>query len=114
MDFKIEIASLIAEKAGITVEECATYIEIPPKKEMGDFAFPCFKLARVMRKAPPMIANELKETLVLPEFIKETRVEGGYLNFFIDTEKRAASVLKQADALGEMYGSSEMGKGKTV
>ena len=54
MDFKVEIASLIAEKAGISQEECASFIEIPPKKEMGDFAFPCFKLARVMRKAPPI------------------------------------------------------------
>ncbi len=114
MDFKVEIASLIAEKAGIPKEECASYIEIPPKKEMGDFAFPCFKLARVMRKAPPMIANELKDTLVLPEFIKEARVEGGYLNFFIDTEKRAESVLKSAFAQGENYGASQMGRGKTV
>ncbi|MBR6766078.1 MAG: arginine--tRNA ligase [Clostridia bacterium] len=114
MDFKAEIASLIAEKAGITVEECTGYIEIPPKKELGDFAFPCFKLARVMRKAPPVIANELKETLTLPSFIKEVRVEGGYLNFFVDTGNRAEAVLKAADAMGEKYGASDMGKGKTV
>lgn len=114
MDFKIEIAALIAEKVGISKEECAEYIEIPPKKEMGDLAFPCFKLARVMRKAPPVIAKELKETLVLPEFIKEARVEGGYLNFFLDTEKRAKAVLTAAFNEGENYGSSKKGNGKTV
>lgn len=114
MDFKIEIAALIAEKAGISDKECAEYIEIPPKKEMGDLAFPCFKLARVMHKAPPVIANELKETLKLPEFVKEIRVEGGYLNFFLDTEKRAKAVLTAAFNEGENYGSSKIGNGKTV
>ena len=114
MDFKFEIAALIAEKAGISQEECAGYIEVPPKKEMGDFAFPCFKLARVMRKAPPVIAKELQETLVLPDFIKEARVEGGYLNFFLDLSKRAGSVLSAIDDLGEKYGASTLGNGKTV
>ena len=114
MDFKLEIASIIAEKAGISKEECASYIEVPPKKEMGDLAFPCFKLARVMRKAPPMIANELKDTLSMPSFVKEVKVEGGYLNFFLDTKKRAESVLKAAFNEGENYGSSDIGKDKTV
>ncbi|MBE7092768.1 MAG: arginine--tRNA ligase [Clostridiales bacterium] len=114
MDFKLEIASLIAEKAGISKEECASFIEVPPKKEMGDLAFPCFKLARVMRKAPPVIAQELKDTLVLPAFIKQAQVEGGYLNFFLDTKKRAESVLKSAYEKGENYGASEIGKDKTV
>lgn len=114
MDFKLEIASLIAEKAGISKEECASFIEVPPKKEMGDLAFPCFKLARVMRKAPPVIANELKDTLLMPSFVKEVKVEGGYLNFFLDTKKRAETVLKSAYEQGESYGASEIGKDKTV
>ncbi len=114
MDFKLEISALIAEKAGITKEECASFIEVPPKKEMGDLAFPCFKLARVMRKAPPVIAQELKDTLSMPSFVKEVKVEGGYLNFFLDTEKRAETVLKLAYEQGENYGSSDIGKDKTV
>lgn len=114
MDFKSIIASLIAEQAGISAEECASYTEIPPKKEMGDLAFPCFKLAKVMRKAPPEIAKQLKENIVLPDFVKECAVMGGYLNFFIDPEKRAESVLKEIDRLGEKYGSSDEGNGKTV
>ena len=82
MSFKDTVAEIIAEKAGISAGECASFLETPPQKEMGDLAFPCFKLARVMRKAPPAIAAELKESIVLPDFVKECRVEGGYLNYF--------------------------------
>ena len=114
MSFKDTVAEIIAEKAGIPAEECASFLETPPQKEMGDLAFPCFKLARVMRKAPPAIAAELKESIVLPDFIKECRVEGGYLNFFFSPEKRAESVLTEINEKGESYGSSDEGAGKTI
>jgi len=114
MNFKTELAEIIAKNAGISAEECENYMEIPPQKEMGDIAFPCFKLARVMRKAPPAIAQELKATLTLPEFVSECRVLGGYLNFFIDTSKRAYTVLNEIDKKGEGYGSENIGEGKTV
>ncbi len=114
MDFKKELAGLIAQNAGITPEECMEYMEIPPQKEMGDFAFPCFKLAKILRKAPPVIAGELKETLSLPAFVSDCRVQGGYLNFFIDPARRAEAVLREIDAAGEAYGASDAGRGKTV
>ncbi len=114
MNFKEILAEKIAAQAGIEKEECASYIEIPPQKEMGDFAFPCFKLAKVMRKAPPMIAQQLKETVEMPEFVKECKVMGGYLNFFIDPCSRAKTVLKEIDSLGEKYGSDTLGNGKTI
>ncbi len=114
MDYKAVLAQIIADKAGISADECASYIEIPPKKEMGDFAFPCFKLARVLRKAPPVIANELKDSLEFPDFVRNVQVEGGYLNFFISSGKRAQNVLTKIDQEGVLYGSSQMGKGKTV
>lgn len=63
MDFKIEIAKLLAAAAEISVEDAAAAVEIPAKKEMGDFAYPCFRLAKVFRKAPPMIAAELIEKI---------------------------------------------------
>ena len=66
MDFKIEIAKLLAAAAEISVEDAAAAVEIPAKKEMGDFAYPCFRLAKVFRKAPPMIANELIEKIEKP------------------------------------------------
>lgn len=114
MDFKKLIADALEEKAGIPSKELQEMIEIPPKKEMGDFAFPCFKLARVLRKAPPMIASELKDTVTMPDFVKQVQVEGGYLNFFISPEKRAAAVLTEINEAGEKYGASSLGDGKTV
>ncbi len=114
MSFKNVIAQEIAKRAGIDVAECESYIEIPPQKEMGDFAFPCFKLAKVMRKAPPAIAQELLENIDIPEFVKNAEVKGGYLNFFIDPTKRAEAVLNEILEKGEKYGASDEGQGKNI
>ena len=56
---KTKIASLIASVVNIDAAEIAGYIEVPPKPEMGDFAFPCFRLAKALRKAPPAIAADI-------------------------------------------------------
>ena len=61
IDFKEEIAKKIAEVVQLDKNELMQYIEIPPNAELGDYAFPCFKLAKTLRKAPPMIATEIKE-----------------------------------------------------
>ena len=63
IDFKKIIGEKIAKAAEIDSNEVTSYIEIPPNTDLGDFAFPCFKLAKVMRKAPPAIAAELKEKI---------------------------------------------------
>ena len=64
MDFAAELAKLLAAaEAALTAEEYQALFETPPEREMGDYALPCFKLARTMRKAPPMIASALKEAL---------------------------------------------------
>ena len=58
-----DIKKLISESQkseieDLTLEEIAALIEVPPNKEMGDYAFPCFKLAKVFRKAPNSIAED--------------------------------------------------------
>ena len=88
INYKYEIAKKINEVVNISVEELTTYIEIPPNTEMVDFAFPCFRLAKEMRKAPPMIAAELKEKLITDELIEKIEVAGGYLNFFTNKNNR--------------------------
>ena len=60
MDYRMEIASRVAELTGLAAEELAGYIEIPPNPEMGDYAFPCFRLAKALRKAPPAIAAAMR------------------------------------------------------
>ena len=104
MDFKIEIAKLLAAAAEISVEDAAAAVEIPAKKEMGDFAYPCFRLAKVFRKAPPMIAAELIEKIEKPAFIARMQVVGAYINFFVDKSVYAEQVLSAVLEQKESYG----------
>lgn len=115
LDFKNHIAKKISEVVKIDEEILRRYIEIPPDSEkMGDFAFPCFKLAKDLRKAPPVIANEIKEGLVIDEYIDKVEIAGGYLNFFINKGEFAKSILTEVLDKKELYGSSEKGKGKNI
>ena len=61
------IAEKIAKITNINIEELKGYIEIPPKPEMGDYSFPCFKLAKTLKKSPIVIANEIKDEIALVE-----------------------------------------------
>ena len=69
MDFKLEIACLLEKVTGVPQQEIINTIEIPPNKDMGDFAYPCFRLAKQFRKAPPLIAQELYQKIEKPYFI---------------------------------------------
>jgi len=114
MNFKVQLAQAIADAAHLDAAECEGYLEIPPDHEMGDFAFPCFRLAKAMRKAPPVIARELSSDMILPSFVSRCACAGGYLNFFIQGSVRAQIVLEEILSLGEKYGASEEGTDKTV
>lgn len=113
MDYKEIIAKLIKEHVDLEIEDIKKLIEIPPKSDMGDFAFPCFQLARVMRKAPNMIAEELASKLNKEGF---ERIEnlGPYVNFFVDKEAFTKNAIETVLAEGEDYGKSNIGEGKTV
>ena len=63
MDYKKLVASRLKEFVDMELSSIESLIEIPPRPEMGDFAFPCFQLSKLLRKAPNMIAVELKEKL---------------------------------------------------
>ncbi len=110
MDYKFELAKSMSGAANISAEELCAMLELPPDSAMGDYALPCFKLAKSMRKAPALIAEELSKA-AFPSFISKTEVKGGYLNFFIDKGYFAKATL---EAVGENYGSSDIGNGKTV
>ena len=94
--------------------EITSYIEIPPNTDMGDYAFPCFKLAKELKKAPPLIANEIKEKLELGENIEKVEIIGGYLNFYINKLALTKNVLVEIDKAGNNYGSNNTGNGKTI
>lgn len=114
LDFKKMISEKIAKVTELDSKELEEYIEIPPNSEMGDYAFPCFKLAKALRKAPPTIAEEIKSKIELDEKISKLDVAGGYLNFYINKEILAKEVLEEINNKGEKFGSSNEGEGKTV
>ncbi len=115
INFKEKIAKEIASVTNLDEKELATYIEIPPNSDLGDFAFPCFKLAKSLRKAPPVIANEIKENIKIDEkIIEKIEIVGGYLNIYINKETLVESVLKEVADKKEKYGSSDIGQNKNV
>ncbi len=114
MDTKLQLAEALAPLCGMDAATVQEWFEVPKKADMGDLAFPCFRLAKTLRKAPPAIAADLKEQLVLPAGFSKVEAVGGYLNFFVDTASQATAVLDKVRSMGDAYGSSELGKGKTV
>ena len=113
LDFKKIIADELKKVTNIdTIEE---YIEVPTNKEMGDYSLPCFKLAKEMKKAPQMIANEIKEKLEInEELISKVDVVNGYLNFYVNPLSVINTVFEEIDNKKEDYGSSNIGEGKNV
>ena len=115
IDFKEEIAKKIAEVVQLDKNELMQYIEIPPNAELGDYAFPCFKLAKTLRKAPPMIATEIKENIAIDgKIIEKIDVVGGYLNIYINKETLIKTTLGEVASKKEEYGSSNLGDGKNI
>ena len=114
IDFKSIIAEAISKVVKIDENEIEKSIEKPKGTENGDYAFPCFKLAKDLHKAPPMIANDIKEDIKLDENqITKIEVAGGYLNFFINKEILVKEVLNEM-AISEEYGKSTVGNGKNI
>ncbi|MFV3010633.1 arginine--tRNA ligase [Clostridium botulinum] len=113
MDYKNLVAERIKENTELEVDLIEKLIEIPPKKDMGDYAFPCFQLAKTFRKAPNLIAEELKEKINKEGFEKVVTV-GPYLNFFVDKTVLIKDVLEKVLNEKEKYGSSKVGEGKNV
>ncbi len=92
-------------------EKISEILEIPPKEDMGDYAFPCFQLAKIFRKAPNMIAQEIAEKIPESPDLSKVKAAGPYVNFYADKEQFAKEVLNK---IGENYGASNEGEGKTI
>ncbi len=121
-DMKKTLAELIAGALTQTfegadgvpdAEEIAGFLEVPPDADMGDYAFPCFKLSKALRKGPPQIAAALAAAIDAPQVCTAKQL-GGYLNFFFNREQFAKNTLEKVLAAGERFGASNLGNGKTV
>ncbi|MBU3072852.1 arginine--tRNA ligase [Clostridium estertheticum] len=113
MDYKKTVAQRIKQLVELDIETIESLIEIPPKPEMGEFAFPCFQLSKVMRKAPNMIAKDLKEKIEKDGFEK-IECFGPYLNFFLDKGAFIKNTVEKILDEGDNYGSSKIGEGKNI
>ena len=118
-DFKICAAEKIKtaikmlwDNAGLSVGELSDMLEYPPDSSMGDLALPCFKLSRILKKAPPAIAEELKSNISGEEFESVTTA-GGYLNFKVSSAFLTSALFDICEQ-GDQFGRSDEGAGKTV
>lgn len=113
MDYKKKVAEVIKSKVDIELEAIEKLIEIPPQVEMGDYAFPCFQLAKIFRRDPNIIAKELKDKINQDSFKKVENL-GAYINFFIDKSGLIKNTLEKILSEGDNYGSSNIGECKTI
>ncbi|MGI6204793.1 MAG: arginine--tRNA ligase [Anaerovoracaceae bacterium] len=114
-NYKRGIAELLAEHVqGIGIDEIEGMIEVPADEKMGDYAFPCFRLAKEYRKAPQLIAEELAGEISGSGMFSKVENVNAYVNMFLSREQFAAGVVKEVAGAGDRYGSSDIGNGKTV
>ncbi len=115
IDFKQEIADLLASVIDdITADDLYQMIEYPKHTEMGDFAFPCFKLSKVFRKAPNVIAEELVEKLGSSDNFEQIQAVSGYVNFMVSKSVFAKTVIEDVLTQKELYGADTLGNNKNI
>ncbi len=113
MDHKAYIAQRLHVE-GVSPEEIAGCIVVPPDAGMGDLALPCFKFAKILHKSPALIAEELARAYPADEVVERAAALNGYLNFSLNRTGLAKETLDRIEDEGSKYGSSDMGRGKTV
>ena len=111
---KEQLAEIISNNVeGLSAEDILGLLEVPPKPELGDYAFPCFRLAKTMHKAPNLIAEDLKNAIADSlDFIDEIKVQGAYCNFYIKKDLFVKTMLDAAGA--ENFGGSDIGSGQNI
>lgn len=113
MDYKKYIADKI-NVAGVGSDEIASSITLPPNSQMGDYALPCFKFAKVLRKSPVAIAEGLAADIIPDDVISEVTAINGYVNFRINKDGLSREVIQKISDEWQNYGGSSVGAGKTV
>lgn len=118
MSIKQTLAATLAQAwKGISQTDIEEWLEVPKEKEMGDFAFPCFRLAKELRKAPPQIASELAQAVSENEVVASVKAVGPYVNFVLNQDYVTRTVLSAYDEAkkeGLGFGEGKEGDGKTI
>ena len=114
-DYRQLIAETIAPCVeGLENSEIRELIEVPADSKMGDYAFPCFKLAKLLRKAPPMIAKSIAEQIAAADMFEKVESVNAYVNMFISRDAFIDDVVKEVITKGDAFGSSDIGAGRKV
>ncbi len=118
INFKDEIIKILDQKLNedkevMTKEEISNAIEVPPTSDMGDYAFPVFSLAKVYRKNPNLISKEIAES-IKSDYFEKVESKSAYINFFINKEKLAQTVIDEVMTKGEEFGKKDVGQNKNV
>ena len=108
MNFKKEILKLLKD---YKIKE--EMLEIPSDFTLGDYAFPCFVLAKKLKKAPNVIAEEILRKVKPNKYIKKIEAKGSYLNFYINKKILAENTLIEINK-NKDYGNIDIGKGKKL
>ena len=115
MNYKKEIETCINKIVELNNKELQGFIEIPPDENMGDFSFPCFRLAKELKKSPVEIAEKISKKIILnEEMFEKIQVVGAYINFFVNKKNLIKDTLTQIDINKENYGKSTLGEGKNI
>ena len=109
-----DIISVLKEQVDLSAKDLESLVEVPPDEKLGDYAFPCFVLARRLKNAPDKIAAEIAPKLRTTDLIGAVYPIGPYINFKVNRIKLAEFVLTEVLEKGESYGSDEIGEGKTI
>jgi len=113
IDYRLMIAGIIGPAAGeIPAGELREMVETPTESKLGDYAFPCFRLAKEMRKAPHIIAKEIAEKIADNDLFTKVENVNAYVNMFLNREHFIKNVLSEAVQKKEKYGRNDEGKGK--
>jgi len=114
MDYKKLIADKLSKSIELETSQIEDMLEVPAKAEMGDFALPCFKLSKILRKAPNMISDTLAQQFETDNAVEKVQSVNGYLNFYLNKQNASADILNKIFSEGENYSKSTEGKDKTI
>lgn len=115
INYKEEIAKILADAdIGLSFDEIKEIVEVPSDSKMGDYAFPCFKLAKVLRKAPPVIAKDIAEKIAGADIFEKVESVNAYVNMYISKQNFMEHVVPEIVNAGDAFGRSNIGKGQPL
>jgi arginyl-tRNA synthetase len=112
--YKEAVARCLTVPLGKSIDEVMALLRLPPEPDMGDYAFPCFTLAKERQQAPPQVAAALAAAIAVQEPIASVQAQGPYLNFKINDAALSRQVIEQILELDEGYGQGDEGRGRKV